>query len=207
MPCAFFFVYQDRRRLLDALGPVLLDVGLDVDARGRAVLLRLPAAREPLPSFRGDGSFSLFRSLFARLRKQLLVLLGAVDGLGLLFFLGLLLDDLLLGLLGLLEGGHVALDELAEFRSAAEPLLSQLRRYKADISPPLLTTKRFFVAGSNTKASATTRHASSLGMAEARSCESRSTANGPPSGRSSAKAATSNDTTDQSISSPSTTLS
>mmetsp|Transcript_22152 Transcript_22152/g.57799 ORF Transcript_22152/g.57799 Transcript_22152/m.57799 type:complete len:222 (+) Transcript_22152:278-943(+) len=79
-------------------------------------------------------------------------------------------------------------------------------KYKADISPPLDTTKRFFVAGSSTKASATTRHASSLEMAEAKSWLSRSTARGPPSGRSSAKAATSNDTTLQSISSPSTTF-
>merc|ERR1719263_2348560 len=86
------------------------------------------------------------------------------------------------------------------------PCSLKLRRYKADISPPLLTTKRFFVAGSRTKASATTRHASSLEMAEARSWESLSTAKGPPSGRSSANAATSNETTDQSMSSASTTF-
>merc|ERR1712078_466229 len=130
MPCAFFFVYQDRRRLLDALGPVLLDVGLDVDARGRAVLLRLPAAREPLAGLGRDGPLALLGGLLPRLGEELLVLLGAVDGLGLLFFLGLFLDDLFLGLLGLFKGGHVALDELAEFRSAAEALLSQRSQIK-----------------------------------------------------------------------------
>merc|ERR1719213_1042233 len=114
-----------------ALGPVLLDVGLDVDARGRRVLLRLPAAREPLARLGRDGAFSLFRSLFARLGEQFFIFFDAVDSLGLLFFFRFLFDDLFLGLLGLFKGRHVALDELAEFRAAAEALLSQATKVES----------------------------------------------------------------------------